>query len=353
MQSQSKMTEFDDDILRCLFSKRYMDFRTCSSLRSVSARFGFFAAKYCLSLKELDIAGLTKAFNSRLESFEKIYHCLVETVAEYCPKLQKIAGVRIIPENLNLASRKCLEGLPYLTSVAFEDDSIEMSIVYSFLKRLPNLRSVKLNVMEDWSKKVADMPEEEKLAVADLSLNFGDFWRVFRVDCLKKLSGLKIQLKFDTAKFDKNKTALARCQNLEQLDLVIDIYQFDSVSFPAKFRSVEALLVHLELLTVNIKINTSLEIANESMHQFPLVWQHVQNLELFPAVTIGSCCLLWHFDQFHSVRAYDYPPPTLSKSHAVGLPSPQKVASHTTQSILTLPPTDQSHTQCVRPPTKI
>jgi len=30
-------------------------------------------------------------------------------------------------------------------------------------------------------------------------------------------------------------------------------------------------------------------------------------------------------------------PPTLSKSYAVGLPSPQKVASHT-QSILTLPP---------------
>jgi len=90
--------------------------------------------------------------------------------------------------------------------------------------------------MEDWSKKVADIPEEEKLAVAELSLKFGDFWRVFRVDCPKKLSGFKTQLQFDTAKFDKFQAALARCQNLEQLELELDIFESDSMSFQSRFR---------------------------------------------------------------------------------------------------------------------
>jgi len=47
--------------------------------------------------------------------------------------------------------------------------------------------------------------------------------------------------------------------------------------------------------------------------------------------------------------AYDYPPPpTLSKSYAVGLPYPQKVASHT-QSIFTLPNRPKSYAVCPTP----
>jgi len=61
------MAQLDDKILRCLFSERFMNFRTCINLRSVSARFDWFAAKYCVSHKELDLSDLTKAYNGHNE----------------------------------------------------------------------------------------------------------------------------------------------------------------------------------------------------------------------------------------------------------------------------------------------
>jgi len=284
------MTKFDDDILRCLFNKRYMDFRTCSNLRSVSTRFNFFAAKYCLSLKELDISDLSKAFNKHHESSEKFYPCLIETVAKYCPNLWKIAGVRVISRRLNFLSRNCLESVPHLTSVTFDHKYIDMSILYNFLKRLPRLQSVKVNSIDDKYGSFRDVPEEKKIAVSELSLEFGDFWRVFRVSYFKRISGLSAAFEYDTTKFDEFKAALARCLNLEQLELELDIYQSDSMSFQSKFRKVqEVLLLDLERLTVNIKLCSSLEIANESLRRFPRVWQHMKNLELLSTAPTGSC----------------------------------------------------------------
>jgi len=180
------MAEFDDNLLRFVFNPRYMDFKTCSSLRSVSSRFNFFAAEYCLSIKELDLSHLTKAFNKHSETVEKLYPCLMEAVAKYCPNLHKISGVRICPESVFLASQNCLECLAHLNHVAFDKYFIELSDLFSFLKQLFHLRSVKVQCIRDKDEKVGKIPEEEKLAVPELSLRCGDFWRVFRVDCLEK-----------------------------------------------------------------------------------------------------------------------------------------------------------------------
>jgi len=268
------MAELDDKILRCLFSKRYMDFRTSSSLRYVSVRFDFFAAKCCLSLKELDLSDLAKCFIERHNSVNKLFPCLLEAVVKCCPNLQKLAGVRICPERLNLASRNCLEGLPYLTCVSLDGYSIEMSILFNFLKHLPHLRSVELQSIWD-NGKVGDLSEEPKLDVPELSLEFGAFWRVFRVDRLRKLVGLAMSFK-DEEEREEFSAAFGRCENLEQLQLKIYLSRFDLKAFRQLILGVKDRLTEL---TLNIECH-GLENAYGSMHESHFVWQHTKNLEM-------------------------------------------------------------------------
>jgi len=282
------MAELDEKTLRCLFSKRYMDFRTCSSLRSVSVQFNCFAAKYCRSLKELDLSVLILRAIVADTRVEKLYTCLVDTVAKNCPNLRKLSGVRICPESLNLASRNCLEGLLYLTSVAFNDFCIEMSILYNFLKRLSHLRSVKVRAIFDEDKKFGNIPEEEKLAVPVLSLEFGNFWRIFRVDCLKQLGGLELQFGYHVEEQEEFTSALARCENLTHLHLEInrDCLQFMNVL--SLMRGVEA---RLKQLTVNIQC-IWLEGMYASMRECPFVWQHTQSLEIVGSLRPTGCLSL-------------------------------------------------------------
>jgi len=127
-----KMPEINDNILRCLFSKRYMDFKTCSALRPVSVQFHRFATEYCLSLREFDFSVMTKDFvefdfPGRVADVH--YPCLAEAVAKYCPNLKRIRGVRAETEKLFRASRDCFNQLPHLNSVAFDDEQVELTIV--------------------------------------------------------------------------------------------------------------------------------------------------------------------------------------------------------------------------------
>jgi len=101
----------------------------------------FFADKYCLSLKELDLNDLIKAFNKHPDSLDNVYPCLTETVVKFCRNLQKNSEVCIISESLNLASQNCLEGLLYLTSVSF-DWFIEMPILYSLVNEHENFEDM-------------------------------------------------------------------------------------------------------------------------------------------------------------------------------------------------------------------
>jgi len=282
LEHRSIMAQFDDDILRCLFNKRYMDFETCSSLRSVSARFNFFAAKYCHSIKELDLCHLTKPFNQNSESVGEFYPCLIEAMAKCYPNVQKVTGVRIIIENLNLASQKFLEGLPYLTSVALDGYSIEMAILFPFLKRLPHLRSVKLQRIENYRNRVANVPEE-KLTVWELSLKSGQFWRIFRVDRLRKLVGLSVSFR-DEEERGEFSAVLARCQNLEQLELKLNIHNFNLTYFPSLMRGLED---RLKKLAVKFECFGP-ESVYWSMREFPFVWQRMKILEMLSSEPAGG-----------------------------------------------------------------
>jgi len=62
------MNQLTNDILAFLFSKRYMDFKTCCGLRLVSGQFNYHATKYFSSLKEFDLSILEKNFDWRSNS---------------------------------------------------------------------------------------------------------------------------------------------------------------------------------------------------------------------------------------------------------------------------------------------
>jgi len=222
----------------------------------------------CRQMLPFALSDLAKCFIEHPKSVNKLYPCLLETIVRCCLNLQKLAGVRICPERLNLASRKFLEGLPYVTSVALDGYYIEMSILFNFLKHLPNLRSVELQNI--WANgKIGDMPEEEKLDVPELRLEFGAFWRVFRVDRLRKLVGLAMSFK-DEEEREEFSAAIASCQNLEQLQLKICMNRFDLKDFPQLILAVKD---RLKELTLKIECH-GLENAYGSMHEFPFVWQH-------------------------------------------------------------------------------
>jgi len=85
-------------------------------------------------------------------------------------------------------SRICLQKLPKLTSIDIIDLALEPTVLFDFLKLFPHLRLVKVCTFDN-SRDEDDkaVPEEKKLVVSELSLDRGDFWRIFRVDHLKKL----------------------------------------------------------------------------------------------------------------------------------------------------------------------
>jgi len=208
------MNQFNDDMLRCLFNKRYVDFKTCSSLRSVSFQFNVHAMKYFRSLKEFDLSVLKKNFDWLSESVETPYTCLIETVTNNCDNLEKVTGIKIKSDSLNSVSRMCLQKLSKLTSVVIGDYSLETTVLFNFLKQFPNLHSVKAvdfnNAPDEDDEQVS---EEEKILVSELSVNSGDFWRIFRVDHLKKLEISSNILAWEAA-VDTFCGVVERCQRL-------------------------------------------------------------------------------------------------------------------------------------------
>jgi len=187
------MNQLDDAILGSLFDKRYMDFEICTELRWVSAQFNFHATRFFRSLRELDLEKLVWGSGEN-------YDCLLETATKYCDNLEKVSGIRVEHKKCNLVSRTCLQKLPKLTSIVIStetDASLNPADLLHFLKALPNLRSVQVDGCVDEEhpaetgaqlEKEADMPEEEKVVVSELIWEEGDFWRIFRVDRLRKLS---------------------------------------------------------------------------------------------------------------------------------------------------------------------
>jgi len=159
------------------FNPRYMDFATCTSLRSVFSQFDFCASKYLLSVKDFDLSVLTKNFQNDSQSLFDLYSCLLGTLTKYCPNLEKIAGVRIQPEKFHLVSQGYLKELPSLASISVEDRHVTTTVLFNYLKPLHRLRSVDfeymcINLNEEGEEiENVETPEEEKLAVQELRLN--------------------------------------------------------------------------------------------------------------------------------------------------------------------------------------
>jgi len=253
------MNQLTNDILAFLFSKRYMDFKTCSGLRLVSAQFNFHASKYFRSLREFDLSILEENFDCDSEIVETPYACLLETVTKYCDKLEKIGGIRVGSDTLVSVSRICLQKLPSLTNIGIMDDAVDASVHFNLLKLLPNLRSVTfLDVHNDWDEDNDDVPPEaEKLFVSELSLYCGDFWRIFRVDHLKKLA---ILICVYESEEDVNRFCgvLERCQRLEQLEL--EVMARNTEFFQPVVRVAES-LPHLKQFNLNLCTSSTEDVA--------------------------------------------------------------------------------------------
>jgi len=267
------MTQLGDDILGFLFNKRYMDFKTCSGLRLVSGQFNCLATKYFRSLKEFN----RPALEWGSKSVEIQYACYLETATEHCKNLEKITGIRIRLGKQNLASRMCLLKLPKLTSIDIFDGLLKTSVLFDFLKLLPHLRSVNVASFEN-SRDEDDeaVPEEKKLVVSELSLQGGDFWRIFRVDHLKKL---EVSLSMFTS--DEDVTTFCgvveRCQRLEHLEM--NIYMEGS-SFPPSLLRLTEVLPHLKQFNLNLQ-NLSFENVTRMVNQYPSLGKFVKKLTIY------------------------------------------------------------------------
>jgi len=77
--------------------------------------------------------------------------------------------------------------------------------------------------------------------------------------------------------------ALARCRNLEQLELEINIDTFNMTEFRSLVRGVEA---HLKQVTLKLKCNGP-EKTYLSMREFPSVWQQTRSVEILRAGPTG------------------------------------------------------------------
>jgi len=185
---RSKREDLDDEILRCLFSPRYMDFPTISRLRPVSTRFGRHFRKYCLSLRQFNLEIANGGYRQLNQCPCWQYLRLLETVACYCRNLEQVSGVLVSPESVNLATRSCLETMSRLTSVGLENRSVPRSSVFQLLSRLPNVTSMQLfGLSEDNRDEMYDEPAQ-LLDIAELKVENGRFWRLFRVESIRKLT---------------------------------------------------------------------------------------------------------------------------------------------------------------------
>jgi len=279
------MNQLNDEILAFLFSKRYMDFKTCSSLRSVSAQFNIRANKYFRSLRDFNMTILQKNFHWYSKSVATPYSCLLETVSKRCDNLEKLTGIKIKSDKLNSVSRICLQKLPKLTSIVIMDETLTSTDIFDFLKQLPKLRSVKVgsfdndNVRQENGAQFENknLTEEEKLVVSELSLDYGDFWRIFRIDHLKKLEVSVCMLALEK---DEDFTTFCGvvecCQRLEQLDLEISA---DYITrFPSLLR-LPGVLPNFKQL--NLNLYTSTENVPQIVRQYPSVEKFIKKLGIY------------------------------------------------------------------------
>jgi len=253
----------DANSMRLLFNPKYMDFKTCSSLRPVSSQFKFYASKYFLSIKEFDLSVMSKSFSGDSDNIlYDLYSCLLGTLTKiYCPNLEKIVGIRIHPEKFDLVSRGYLQELPNLTSISVEDDCVSSSALFNFLKLLPRLRSVDVgHLCNDWNEDGGEIenvatPEEEKLAVQELSLKSGPFWHLFRMPSLKKLVILQHNT-WQERDFFEN---MSRCPNIEQVEIGVVMgsfsHQYYSLLLPedGEVQNEHPLVTMKKNFTVNLR----------------------------------------------------------------------------------------------------
>jgi len=283
------MNQLNDKILGFLFNKRYMDFKTCSHLRPVSAQFNFHASKYFRSLTEFDLSVLWKNFNwDSAIDIETPYTCLIETVTKYCDSMEEMSGIRIRQEKLNFVSRMCLKRLPLLTSIVLSDCSLERLVIWDFLKHFPNLRSVIVGGLENAPAENGDlMPDEEKLVVSELSLDRTDFWRIFRTDQLKKLmlssSMVGLRSHEDATAFCD---VVERCQRLEHLELeVMTSHSIATAIFPPLLHLGEV-MTHLEQFNLSLWALSTVNVL-QLVHQYPSVGKHAKKLRIYQAKNTG------------------------------------------------------------------
>jgi len=278
------MNLLTNDILAFLLSKRYMDFKTCSGLRLVSGQFNYHATKYFSSLKEFDLSILEKNFDWRSNSVEVPYACLLETVTEHCQNLEKVTGIRIRSDKQNSVSRICLQKLPKLTSIDIIDLALEPTVLFDFLKLLPHLRLVKVCIFDN-SRHEDDkaVPEEKKLVVSELSLDRGDFWRIFRVDHLKKLE-ISVCMFITKENINTFFGVVGRGQRLEFLE--VDIFVDNNKFFPPLLRLAEV-LPHLK--QVNFNLHTlSIESVAQIARQYPSFGKFVKKLTTYDPEPTGD-----------------------------------------------------------------
>jgi len=286
------MNELTGDILRCLFDKRYMDFKTCSSLRPVSALFNVHATKYFRSIKEFDLLVLKKNFTWGSDIGTPSYTCLLETVTKHCVNLEKITGIMVDSDELNLVSQVCLQKLHKLTRIVISDETLKSAVLYNFLKQFSNLWSVKAVDVEDDRDEddVADenVPEEEKLVVSELSLLCGDFWRIFRVDHLSKLV-------FSTCMFVSEEDVntfcgvVERCQRLEQLE--VGIFGPENSKYLPPLLRLAEVLSHPKQFSLNMQ-HFSVENWALIARQYPSVGKYTRKLDITGADPAGNIELI-------------------------------------------------------------
>jgi len=283
------MNELTGDILRCLFDKRYMDFKTCSSLRSVFALFNVHATKYFRSINKFDLLVLKKNFGWGSNSIGTTsYTCLLETVTKHCVNLEKITGIMVGSDKLNLVSQVCLQKLHKLTRIVISDETLKSAVLFNFLKQFPNLWSVKAEDVDDDRDEddVEDenVPEEEKLVVSELNLYCGDFWRIFCVDHLSKLE-------YSTSMFVSEEDVntfcgvVERCQRLEQLE--VEVFGPEGSKYLPPLLRLAEVMPHPKQSSLNMEY-FSVENWALIARQYPSVGKYTRKLHVTGADPAGN-----------------------------------------------------------------
>jgi len=255
----------------------------------VSTKFNLHATKYFRSLQQFDLSILKENYAWHSKNIVKPHTCLLETVTKYCDNLEQVTGIQIYSEKLNLASRTCLQKLPKLTSIVIIDGLLKTADLFGFLLSLPILRSAKVGKFENPRDENGNelenenVTEEEKITVSELSLDRGDFWRIFRVDRLKKvaISSSMFRTKKDVNTFC---CVVARCQRLEQLE--VEICAKYCCVFPSLLR-LPAILPNLKQFTLNLQGGSMDKVALIA-RQYPSIRKYLQTLEITHSKPAGD-----------------------------------------------------------------